>query len=384
MLDVMSKQRPRSLNRAALRRARKLMRGSVAVGLVAAGACSDGGGGPTSAANTGSGGQHAIDTGSGGMRASGSAGMQATSPSGGVATPPPMIPGSGMGFAGSGIIGVPLMPGAQAASAGASVLYSWTTDKQIDELRAKPVLLTRSENSDGMQTRLSAVISALADQDNALATVLTGGAFTKGRYAWTNPWATLRGWPGESYGNRLLRIELQPEAWLVVLADNVFSVIDTKGNPIAIAAALGTPERIAAVYYVNAGASNIVSSCGSFQNGCPTGVYREYFVNNEKMIKEWSFGTQQILDELKRSTDFLKMMRDQGPSGGVPANACELSNTALCAWNAFPLGGPLSDYMTGLAITSDYYVPTTANLDDLIKALQDAQFTPDDPVVHEP
>ena len=28
--------------------------------------------------------------------------------------------------------------------------------------------------------------------------------------------------------------------------------------------------------------------------------------------------------------------------------------------------------------------PTVANLDDLIKALQDAEFEPDDPVVHEP
>jgi hypothetical protein len=225
------------------------------------------------------------------------------------------------------------------------------------------------------------VIDALADQGNALATVLTGGAFAKGRYGWTNPWATLRGWPGENYGNRLLRIELKPEAWIAVLSENVFSVIDMKGSSVAMTAALGTPERIAAVYYLNEG-ENGEAACGTLQNGCATGTYREYFINNEKMVKEWSFGTQEILDALQASIDFLKLV--QGMDGVAPTDPCDFTRAAYCNWlRVFAPDSGFSGYMDGLAITSEYYVPTADNIDALVKALEEAKFEPD-PVVHEP
>jgi hypothetical protein len=263
------------------------------------------------------------------------------------------------------------------------VLYSWTTDKQIDELRSNPVLLTRSESSTGAHTNLSQVMNALADTGNPLALVLTGGAFIKGRYGWTNPWATLRGWPDESYGNRLLRIVLKPDAWFAVLDDTTLTVVDLNNAEVPMTTVLGTPERIGAVFFMHRDANN--GACGTFVRGCANGTYREYFINNEAMVEEWSFETQDILDELNRSIAFVQAVRDQAEKKGLAPSDCDFSLTAYCRWgNKSGLFVSVDNaYMTGLALTSVYYTPTIANLDALLAALQDSLFDPD-PFVHKP
>lgn len=264
-------------------------------------------------------------------------------------------------------------------------LYSWTTERQVAELRADPVLLTRAVSSTGERTQLSMVIAAGAAAADPIAQVLAAERFQKGRYAWVSAWPTLRGWPDESYGNQLLRIELKPEALIVNASGGGFTVVDLKGDAVDAALALEHPERIGAVYFVNV-PEDERANCGTFANGCGTGTYREYFINNEQMVQRWELGTQAVLDEIERGISVVSALRMQVASGALAdPGACELSRAAYCSWSgSYFLGsGALPPYLDALALSSDFYRPTTDNMDDLLAALQDSRFEPD-PFVHEP
>jgi hypothetical protein len=152
-----SDERKRSLNRFA-----RLMRAGVAVGLVAAGACSDA---PVHSSDGGA--KHSADAGAD-VGAFDSGDRPAPSADGGTFANPTMP----IGFAVVGSAGSVARESQQVVWS--DVLYSWTTDEQIDELRTNPVLLTRSEANDSAHTTLSATIGALGDQGVALAEVLTG------------------------------------------------------------------------------------------------------------------------------------------------------------------------------------------------------------------
>jgi hypothetical protein len=372
---------PRTMRCPALRSARILIRSGVMVSIVAFGACLDGcGAWPTDFAASDAGsdaGASARSAGSGGqVRAAWGT----------------IVAGAARVAFGTFITGgSPVDVANQAApqisinlgSVAQSVLYSWTTDEQLAALRSKPMLLTRSESSSGALTNLSQVISALADTGNPLAQVLTGGDFANGRYAWTNPWAMLRGWPGASQGNRLLRIELRPEAWIAVLDESDLEVVDIQTGSISTETVLAAPERIAAIFYMNHGSAN-PGCVGEFRSGCGTGAYRAYFLNNERMVKRWSFGTQAILDELKHSLLFVDTLRDQVANHGlVVPDTCSFTRDVFCSWQGSNSESGFESYMEASAITNASYAPpTAANLADLASALKAALFTPD-PFVHE-
>lgn len=263
------------------------------------------------------------------------------------------------------------------------VLFSWTTDEQASELRATPTLLTRSERSDGTRTKVSEALATLASADDALAKVLTGPAFQKGRFGWPNAWSTLRGWPDESYGKSLLRIVLKPEAWLAHLADGELRVFDLQQQPIALEQALATPERIAAVFFVNTQRRNGYGYCGTFVD-CAPSAYREYFVNNEAMIEEWSLGTDAILAEIERGRDLVSLLRRASDNLQF-SDSCDFSGRTLCTWGGeLPPNSSLTDvYASALALASPYYEPTVENLTALELALEAARFTLN-PFVHQP
>jgi hypothetical protein len=358
--------RNRVFRRAAAREARKLMRGGMAVGLVAFGACGE---------------SHSrvLDTAadSGSLASAIDAGATDRD------TVAHTIPNPGAADAGNTeeLSETAVTRGHVARD----VFYSWTTKAQIDELRANPVLLTRSENSDGKRPHSSTVIESLASAGDAIAQVLAGEKFQRGRYAWSSAWATLRGWPDESYGDQLLRIVLKPEAWIAVVERGTTRVVGRYGGEIALDEVLANPERIAAVYLMHEGSAD-PNACGTFQ-GCGTGAYREYFINNESMILEWSFATQATLGEIERGIDVIAAVRDKLASTRLGDDACIFSYAAYCAWQSPRLSdvetATFDAYLQGLALTSEFYVPTRVNMDALIAALQASVFTPD-PFEHRP
>lgn len=249
------------------------------------------------------------------------------------------------------------------------VFYSWTTDEQVAELRAGGELFSRSERP-GMGrgllfTELSALGQAGATLTNELALVLSGKLFEKARFAWTNPWATIMGFPGEDYGNQLLRIELKPDAWIAFFADGGLRVFDQENNEVPLQIASDSPERIGAIYYESrAEAGNCYS--GTFSHG---GVgFREFALGNLDMVENWSLATPEIAERLQSDIgeleEFAKMLNCFG-------DVSDWSTRVTCDWGSGP-GQPdaLNNYEFALGLPSELYRPTSANIEAVIAALE--------------
>jgi hypothetical protein len=183
------------------------------------------------------------------------------------------------------------------------------------------------------------------------------------------------GWPGEDYGDQLLRIVLKPEAWILIVDDaGAIALIDMNNQLVPFADAVEHPERIGALFFYKVD----VTGNGTFER-C-SGGYREFIVGNEAMIEEWSLGTQQIRDQLAADADrlegFLEQLRPN-PPGYDPASF----NTAVaCEW-ASPASDPVSSYMHSLSIPSEYYTPGPSELATLIDTLRANLFDPDPLIV---
>jgi len=270
-------------------------------------------------------------------------------------------------------------------------LYTWTTAEQAQQIRASSVLLTRSERPGlgpgyaiDVLTRTAGrqpTSSTEADQI-ALAKLLIGERFEKARYAWTEPWATRVGWPGETYGDQLVRIMLRPEAWLARLRYGQVDVLDMNNQPVGMAEALAHPERIAGFYFMNDGEAGGPHCSGSFRSGGDG--YREFVVSNEAMVEEWSIGTSEIRARLEadlaRLEEFLKRIR----SCPVQTDAAIWNTNVVCDWPVLPVSfTEISAYEHALAIPSPGYMPSPAAIAGLIDTLQASLFEPD-PFVFKP
>ncbi|HEV8246217.1 MAG TPA: hypothetical protein VGP93_10635, partial [Polyangiaceae bacterium] len=237
-------------------------------------------------------------------------------------------------------------------------LYSWTTPEQIAEIRTGQVLLTRTER-EGLGRGyafdlLDAIAARSTDPSAALASYLAGEAFAKARYTWPHPWATRMGWPGESYGNELIRIKLKPDSWVVRILGESLNVIDLDNNPITLEQALATPERIAAIYFIKLGGES-GPICGSFQGG--GNGYREVIVGNEAMIEEWSLATADIRARLESDiaqlSQFLERIR-VCPEGRDPRS---WNLSVSCNWDFGTSATEFGAYEAALAMPSPLYLP---------------------------
>jgi hypothetical protein len=248
------------------------------------------------------------------------------------------------------------------------VFYSWTTDEQAAELRAGTELFSRSERAGQgrglLFTELLAFGQAASTPEAKLADTLVNETFAKARFAWTNPWATLLGFPGESYGNQLLKIELEPEAWIATFDVNGLSVFDQKNQPVPIEIALETPQRIGAIFYRSIGEPG--GACGTFMQG---GVsFREFALGNIAMVKRWSLATTAIGERLKSDIvelhAFEQLLACVGDISGW-------STHTSCAWtDGYPYNNARSFYDFSLALPSELYRPSAMNLEALIAALE--------------
>ena len=184
------------------------------------------------------------------------------------------------------------------------VLYSWTTDEQLDALKKGARFLTRSESpttgASLFDQKLDAVkTGAPKTDDAAVAMLLRGGArgLTNRRFAWPEPWATRRPLGGTSYGDRLLRIVLADDS-IVGHFDATatprfrFSTLD--GAPVAAAAVIKEPQRLAAIFHVSQGRAKQ--------------SFREYVVCNESRIAEWSYASADAVHELMSGSEMLHDM----------------------------------------------------------------------------
>lgn len=317
------------------------------------------GSGGSSSLSFGTGGEITISLG-GNFEASG--GNVQTSGGGGAGPLPPCeVPGS------------PLAEQAVAAIGTQRVFYSWTTDEQVAELRAGGPLFSRSESPGKGRGLAMTELSMFAQNPSSLEQILAGmladTVFEKARFAWTNPWATVLGWPGETYGNQLLQIELKPEAWIVVFNGNTLQVVDSEGQAVPIAMAQASPGRIGAIFFMSS-ASPSTGACGdgSFTHG---GVgFREFVLGSMQMVQSWSVATPAIAARLESDIAALEAFQKDLPCLPIPERTA-WTDDLICAWsNGNRTASALTDYGFALGIPSEFYFPTTDNLNALIAALR--------------
>ncbi|HEU0030136.1 MAG TPA: hypothetical protein VFQ53_05870 [Kofleriaceae bacterium] len=225
-------------------------------------------------------------------------------------------------------------------------LYTWTTAEQIEALRAGGPLLVRAESPTNGASFLAQLLYTLAhERRDPMARVLATTTFAKMRFAWHAPWATRAGWPGEQYGDQLIRVTLRPEAIVVALdaATGTFDARDLANHPVPIAAVLGAPERIAAIYFVA-----IRARSGDGLPRAPA-TYREFALCNEAMIESWEVGTPAIDQALARdraTLDAVIAFAEHQPGA---------RRMALQAWTGAPVNDPTMAYSAALALASPLY-----------------------------
>ena len=264
-------------------------------------------------------------------------------------------------------------------------LFSWTTDEQAVALRRDRILFTQSERPGLGPGYAFEVFQQIAQFDELseraqLASVLGGELFAKARYAWSEPWATRMGWPGEDYGGNLLRIVLKPEAWLVVVRDGNLNVFDLENQPVPLSQALANPERLGVIFYQKDAFAGGPDCGGSFVSG--GNGYREFIVGNLAMVEEWSLGTAQIRDRLSANIEQLSSFLQRIRACPVTTSAQDWNRSVVCHWasSAF-LGTELSAYEQALAIPSDNYLAVPERIAAMIETLQGDLFEPEPLVV---
>jgi hypothetical protein len=262
-------------------------------------------------------------------------------------------------------------------------LYSWTSGEQAAELRAGGELFTRSERPGmGPGYAFTYMSEQAAISTGATAMILNGvlTGFEKGRYAWPHPWATRMGWPGEDYGDQLLRVVLKPEAWVLFVQDlnpfvGALRVVDMNNNEVPLADAAAALDRIGAVYFLKTD----VTGQGSFAQ-C-SGGYREFIVGNLAMIEEWSLGTEAIRARIAADAAMIDAFRREVEAAPPRAvDPTQFNTMVACRWGTSAYG-EVERYERALAIPSENYIPTPANLAALRDTLEASLFDPDPLVV---
>ena len=265
------------------------------------------------------------------------------------------------------------------------VLYTWTTPDQIEALRQTPTLLTRTESPRyGQTTYAIRLHEHAASAQHPISQLLAQPEFARHRYAWHQPWATLLGWYGESYGEQLIRVELKPEAWVGLFTPDAatpWRFVDLEGHPVPIAAVLQSPQRIGAVFHFKEKSAPENSFMATFGLGRES--YREFILCNEGMIARWEHGTPAISAELAQEVALLEALRPllEAPAAAQPVGAW--MERAVQRWSRDTAARSLLDtYTDTLAFPNNYYHPTPENLDALVARLGAARAVQSAPLSH--
>jgi hypothetical protein len=239
-------------------------------------------------------------------------------------------------------------------------LYTWTTRDQIDELARTKQLLSREESPALGGTYSEQVVHALAQAGDPIAKLVDTTTYAKSRFAWHAPWATRLGWPGEEYGDQLIRVTLSDRAIVLALstATGSFDARDMQNHPVARDEVLAHPERIAAIYFVSDAGAATAENVPR-----PATTYREYILINESMIESWAAGTDAISQELAQEARELeavaKFLADRPPQPLAVRDG----------WAAAPTT-PEAAYAAALAFDNPNYKLTFKTIRHLVDVLR--------------
>jgi hypothetical protein len=266
------------------------------------------------------------------------------------------------------------------------VLYSWTTPEQAEELRRGRRLFLGPEEIGKGRGYAFDVIAGLAitgapEGAGALAKRFTTELFPTIRYAWPQPWATRMGWPRENSGNQLLRIVLKESAWTALVMNGEIRVVDASNQGVSMADALGSPERIGAIFFLKDQASGGAGCLGPVIGGVTGATYRQFILGNEATIEEWSLGTEEIRQRIAADISLLSTFLDG--VRGCPPVINDWGALLACEWTspADALGDPTASYFRALALASELYLPARQPIANLVDTLRGDLFEPDPLIV---
>jgi hypothetical protein len=254
-----------------------------------------------------------------------------------------------------------------------SVLYTWTTSAQVDELRRTRILLSK--------TRSATKGTSFFDQRRrehpwSEAVLFDEPALARRRFAWGSPWPTVRGLDArETYGDRLIRVTLKPGAILAYFGGkdhSWWSYFDLQGRPVSFSEMVAHPQRIAGVFHVFDGEGEHPS-------------YREFVLCNESMIQAWEIDTPEIRADLAVAIDVLRRLqasiqRDPPDPAAMEAGMASIPREV---WPARPENPSLAAlYEANLAFPGAHYRLDLETLDAITAALLAVPSGP--PLRHEP
>lgn len=265
------------------------------------------------------------------------------------------------------------------------VLYTWTRAEQIAELERDRQLLTRRVSPTRGPSRFD---RTLVELDDAPARLLRSQRLSLRRFAWANPWGARLGFRNESYGDRLIRVQLRPDAIVAKLdrsRSEPWSFRDLDGQPVTRAEALAHPERIAAVYHVYRGDAAAAAPDAAAPDAAAP--YREYVLCNESRIAHWEHASERLARELRDDIQLLEQVRAAlAATARAHGSAGELANADFVArlperWaSERPPVTLLERYAATLAFANPRYHPQ--NLDRLVAALKSTPLS--EPLDHQP
>ena len=213
------------------------------------------------------------------------------------------------------------------------VLFTWTTHKTAEQLRADGVFFNDAQLPEGPTAYVSRLEHTAARKGavGKMGKLLLGHpSLAQRRYAWPNPWATRLG-AVRPYGDVLVAVQLRAES-LIGRYDpsrsQPWHFVDLDGRAVPLARALARADRIAAIYHVAHDADP---------------QFREYVLCNESAIETWSLATAPIS---KRIGDDAEQLRRLAASGAPPTG-----------------------YDDALAFSVEHYQPTPDNLRAIATAL---------------
>lgn len=246
---------------------------------------------------------------------------------------------------------------------GRTVFYSWTTTKQVDSLRNDGPLLYKSQSDEGEQSLYDLSLNDKKYNTDPVAELLRNPAFVRKRYAWSNPWATCDALTPEYYGDQLLEIMLEDSAYICGFfpgTKSPFRVVRTNGEPVTVTELLAHPDRIGAVYHVNSMNRKPRGSIKRKGTRMLPGKFfkpyfepfREYIIVNERMVKQWSYGTPGVSDRIAKDAYKFTRLAEKNDLQETATGYCGKNYTTT--WNLTATAGTAeSCLLQGAAFTGE-------------------------------
>jgi hypothetical protein len=269
-----------------------------------------------------------------------------------------------------------------------NTFYTWTTEEQINDLRENKNILTKSKSETKGFSLYDMTLRDSTLKDDTLIKLLLEEQYAKKRFGWINGWSTIKGWEGEHYGHQLVKIVLNDSAiigklkieWRRWKKSDPISFYDLKGNKLSTDYVIKNKHLVAAVYHEyqdkgtrvewkrkKRGSHSSVEKKRKVSNEGFIPI-REFVIINERMIKNWSYGTAEIKREIVSEIELLKQFQKS-----KEAKQKAYRGYWLTEW--FETEEPKSDFEIYKSLTcfqNDHYLFNSKRIQLIISELESA------------